>query len=82
MSEETLIVIAAEDACGFDGEVSAHFGRCPFFLLAEADGTTPISTSAPPVVRTGKTIRIAAFNIQVFGRSNARKRQVLTKCCF
>ena len=39
MSEETLIVVAAEEACGFDGEVSAHFGRCPFFLLAEADGT-------------------------------------------
>ena len=39
MSEETLIVVAAEDACGFDGEVSAHFGGCPFFLLAEANGT-------------------------------------------
>jgi len=38
MSEARLIVVAVEDACGFDGEVSAHFGRCPFFLLAEADG--------------------------------------------
>ena len=38
MPEERLIVVAAEDACGFDGEVSAHFGRCPFFLLAEANG--------------------------------------------
>jgi predicted Fe-Mo cluster-binding NifX family protein len=38
MSEERLIVVAADDACGFDGEVSAHFGRCPFFLLAEASG--------------------------------------------
>lgn len=38
MSEERLIVVAANDACGFDGEVSAHFGRCPFFLLAEAKG--------------------------------------------
>jgi predicted Fe-Mo cluster-binding NifX family protein len=38
MSEERLIVVAADDACGFDGEVSAHFGRCPFFLLAEANG--------------------------------------------
>lgn len=38
MSEDTLIVVATEDACGFDGEVSAHFGRCPFFLLAEARG--------------------------------------------
>ena len=38
MSGERLIVVATEDACGFDGEVSAHFGRCPFFLLAETDG--------------------------------------------
>jgi len=38
MPEERLIVVAADDACGFDGEVSAHFGRCPFFLLAEANG--------------------------------------------
>ncbi len=40
MSEETIIVVAAEDACGFDGEVSRHLGRCPFFVLAEADETT------------------------------------------
>jgi predicted Fe-Mo cluster-binding NifX family protein len=38
MPAERRIVVAAEDACGFDGEVSGHFGRCPFFLLAEADG--------------------------------------------
>ncbi len=54
MSEETLIVIAAEDACGFDGEVSAHFGRCPFFLLAEADGTTAtVSEVVPNPYRAG-----------------------------
>jgi len=38
-----------------------------------ADGTTPIATNAPPVVRNGKTIRIATFNIQVFGRSKIEK---------
>jgi len=38
MSEDRLIVVAADDACGLDGEVSVHFGRCPFFLLAEASG--------------------------------------------
>jgi predicted Fe-Mo cluster-binding NifX family protein len=48
MSEETLIVVAAEDACGFDGEVSAHFGRCPFFLLAEADGTRATVSEVVP----------------------------------
>ncbi len=48
MSEERLIVVAAEDACGFDGEVSGHFGRCPFFLLAEANGTTATVSEVVP----------------------------------
>jgi predicted Fe-Mo cluster-binding NifX family protein len=38
MSEERLIVVAAEDPRGFDGEVSAQVGHSPFFLLAEASG--------------------------------------------
>jgi endonuclease/exonuclease/phosphatase family metal-dependent hydrolase len=37
------------------------------------NGATTISTNAPPVVRNGKTIRIATFNIQVFGRSKISK---------
>ena len=54
MSKERLIVVAAEDACGFDGEVSSHLGSCPFFLLAEADGTlVTVSTVVPnPDVKT------------------------------
>jgi predicted Fe-Mo cluster-binding NifX family protein len=48
MSQERLIVVAAEDACGFDGEVSAHFGRCPFFLLAEANGRTVTVSEVVP----------------------------------
>jgi predicted Fe-Mo cluster-binding NifX family protein len=48
MSEERIIVVAAEDACGFDGEVSAHFGRCPFFLLAEAKGTAATVSEVVP----------------------------------
>jgi predicted Fe-Mo cluster-binding NifX family protein len=38
MSRERLIVVATEDACGFDGKVSSQLGRSPFFLMAEADG--------------------------------------------
>lgn len=48
MSEERIIVVAAEDALGFDGEVSAHFGRCPFFLLAEANGTRATVSEVVP----------------------------------
>ena len=39
MSEERLIAIAAEDVRGFEGQVSDHFGRCPYYVLAEVDGT-------------------------------------------
>jgi len=48
MSGDRLIVVATEDACGFDGEVSTHFGRCPFFLLAEADGRTATVSEVVP----------------------------------
>jgi predicted Fe-Mo cluster-binding NifX family protein len=40
MEERKLIAVAAEDGHGLNGEVSAHFGRCPYFLLAEARGTS------------------------------------------
>ena len=33
-----LIAIAAEDDKGLAGEVSHHFGRCPYYVLAEIDG--------------------------------------------
>ena len=44
MSEETLIAIAAEDDRGLDGEVGAHFGRCPYYALVEANGGTVIGS--------------------------------------
>jgi len=40
MSEAKIIAIAAEDSRGLDGEVSAHFGRCPFYVLVKANGST------------------------------------------
>ena len=33
------IVVAAEDARGLDGEVSAHFGRCPYYVCVDVDPT-------------------------------------------
>ena len=39
MTNGRLIAIAAEDDRGLDGEVSAHFGRCPAYVLARvSDG--------------------------------------------
>jgi predicted Fe-Mo cluster-binding NifX family protein len=34
MPEQQLIAIAAEDDRGLGAQVSGHFGRCPFFVLA------------------------------------------------
>lgn len=39
MTGARLIAIAAEDTRGFEGQVSAHFGRCPYYVLAEVTGT-------------------------------------------
>lgn len=40
MPEETLIAVATDDDRGMNGEVSGHFGRCPFYVLVEANGDT------------------------------------------
>ena len=48
MSGDRLIVVATEDAWGFDGQVSGHFGRCPFFLLANANGYTATISRVVP----------------------------------
>ena len=44
MSEERLIAIAAEDDRGLDAEVGAHFGRCPYYALVEANGGTVLGS--------------------------------------
>ena len=31
------IIIAAEDSMGLNGQVSAHFGRCPYYILVEVE---------------------------------------------
>lgn len=50
MTEKRLVAIAAEDDRGLDGEVSGHFGRCPFYVMVEVnDGTRgPATVIANP----------------------------------
>lgn len=36
--EHKVIAIAAADRHGLNGEVSAHFGRCPAYVLAHVEG--------------------------------------------
>jgi predicted Fe-Mo cluster-binding NifX family protein len=42
MSEKRLIAVASEDACGLTGQVSPHFGRCPFYVLVHVNGDTVV----------------------------------------
>jgi len=44
MRKERFIVVAAEDDRGLDSEVSHHFGRCPFYVLAETNGNAVIGS--------------------------------------
>jgi len=53
MSEERLIAIAAEDHLGFEGRVSAHFGHCHFYVLAEVDGTRATVSRVVPNPHSG-----------------------------
>jgi predicted Fe-Mo cluster-binding NifX family protein len=45
MPEQQLIAIAAEDDRGLVGQVSGHFGRCPFFVLVTAQGEKVVTSS-------------------------------------
>jgi len=44
MREKTTIAIAAEDDRGLGGQVSGHFGRCPYYVLVEANGSAVIGS--------------------------------------
>jgi predicted Fe-Mo cluster-binding NifX family protein len=44
MPKKKLIAIASEDELGLDGEVSAHFGRCPYYVLAEVNDNTVLES--------------------------------------
>ena len=37
MQEKQLVAVASEDDKTLDGEVSMHFGRCPFYTLVEVE---------------------------------------------
>ena len=41
MSESKLVAIAAEDDRGLEAEVSAHFGRCPYYVMVEVQDGQP-----------------------------------------
>jgi len=47
MSKEKVIAVAAEDSRGLEGEVSAHFGRCPFYMLVKPNGDTTTGFQIP-----------------------------------
>jgi predicted Fe-Mo cluster-binding NifX family protein len=44
VSEKRTIAIAAEDDRGLIGQVSGHFGRCPYYVLAEVNGDAVIGS--------------------------------------
>ena len=40
------IALACEDNQGLNGQISQHFGRCPYYLLVEVDGSVIKKTDA------------------------------------
>lgn len=47
------IVIAAEDDKGLDGQVSMHFGRCPYYVLAEVHEGTVVGSKIEKNIHFG-----------------------------
>lgn len=44
------IVLASEDNMGLDGRLSAHFGRCPYYVVAKVDNAKDVSKGEVEVV--------------------------------
>jgi predicted Fe-Mo cluster-binding NifX family protein len=44
MNEKRTIAVASEDGRGLDGQVGAHFGRCPYYVLVETNGDSVIDS--------------------------------------
>lgn len=58
-----LIAIPSLDDNGLESTLSPHFGRCPFFVLVELDGTETgsIRTIVNPYASSHETGQIPAF---------------------
>ncbi|MBN1573395.1 MAG: NifB/NifX family molybdenum-iron cluster-binding protein [Deltaproteobacteria bacterium] len=44
------IVMASEDNLGLDGRLSAHFGRCPYYVVADFNDAVELSAGDVEVV--------------------------------
>jgi len=38
------IAVACDDNQGLDGQISQHFGRCPYYLIVDVDGDEIVKT--------------------------------------
>jgi predicted Fe-Mo cluster-binding NifX family protein len=59
----TKIAIAVLDDNGLDAQVSPHFGRCPYFILVEAEGqeVRTVETVANPYYPNHEPGEVPAF---------------------
>ncbi len=48
MEEPRMIAVASLDDKGLEGEVSGHFGRCPFYTLVKVRGATISDAKSVP----------------------------------
>jgi len=74
-----LLILLLLAGLGFAGvKIARQNGvKLPEWIPGE-DDATPVAYQ-PPVRRSGATIRIASFNIQVFGRTKSEKPHVMEK---
>ena len=76
-----VVVLLAVLGFGFLAGKNDWLNKLPMDLgpLGGGGQTTPTSYDPPPVMRSGDAIRVAAFNIQVFGTSKSAKPHVMER---
>jgi predicted Fe-Mo cluster-binding NifX family protein len=53
MNNRTIIAVAASDPRGLQSQVSAHFGRCPYYVRVEVSGGIVEQVSVVPTADAG-----------------------------
>jgi predicted Fe-Mo cluster-binding NifX family protein len=86
MKNKTIVAVAASDASGLDSQVSAHFGRCAYYVRAEVtdgivDGISVRSTASAGAHVPGvmpKFVQEMGADLVVAGGMGPRAIQLFT----
>ena len=71
MNQQNSVAIACEGAEGLAGDISGHFGHTPFFIVAQLDGSTIVSSRAVASPGHGEGCSMPSFTSSASARSSS-----------